>query len=105
MDFLFSEGRQVGRVPANLCKAFRELQSRRLIEEVTCTFTGEVRESQNPHIFQRFRRNTNGHDTAGGGAELGCDYLVHIKPQNFENAMHVFEGLVPMNELDRRIFA
>ena len=84
MDFLFYEGHQVGRVPASLCKACRELRSHRLVQQVTCTFTGEVEESQHPHIFQRFRRNTNDHNTAGGGAELGCDYLVHIKPQTLK---------------------
>jgi hypothetical protein len=37
-------------------------------------------------------------------SECTC-YFRTYKATNIENAMHIFEGLVPMNELDKSIFA
>ncbi|XP_070536910.1 uncharacterized protein [Ptychodera flava] len=48
-------GLQVGRVPANLCRAFKILLDRDLATKITCTYTGEARQSQNPPVQERFQ--------------------------------------------------
>ncbi|XP_069110389.1 uncharacterized protein [Argopecten irradians] len=99
-------GKQIGRVPANLCRAFRMLLRNNYVQEILCFYKGEARQSQHPNMHQRFRRNsTGGHDQAGGGADLECTYYVSIRSANFEQAMHILEEYVPRAELDSRLFA
>ncbi|XP_033761304.1 uncharacterized protein LOC117343104 [Pecten maximus] len=82
-------GQQIGRVPANLCRAFRMLLRNNFVQEISCFYKGEIRQSLHPHVQQRYRRNpTGGHDQAGGGADLfhklnwTPDYL-HKNMRNF----------------------
>ena len=101
MKVLTPDGRQIGRVPANLCRAFREILTRDLcLGGIQCRFTGEVRQSDNPNVFQRYRPGAR-HDRPGGGAELKCTYKLNIRTGKFRRALQVFEQYVPFNDRDR----
>ena len=54
--FLFS-GQQVGRVPTNLCRAFRRLIENRLTVSIECHYTRLCGQSINPGPHQRFGRS------------------------------------------------
>ena len=72
-------GKQVGRVPANLCRVFRSLLKRNMLEnDITCYYGGNVGHSKNPHFQQAFKkaRTRQGKDRPGGGAELNCTYFL-----------------------------
>lgn len=104
---LFLTGMQIGRVPANLCGAFRAILSQEYATDITCRFTGVVGRSVNPAVNQRFSQATlfQRYDQPGGGAELQCIYYIELKRNCFEQAMHIFENMVPRHELDSRLFA
>ena len=59
----------------------------------------------NPPVHQQFRQQYQRRDQQGGGAELQCSYNIFIKKNCFSTAMHVLEDMVPMQELDARLFA
>ncbi|XP_077869670.1 uncharacterized protein LOC144361685 [Saccoglossus kowalevskii] len=68
--------KQVGRVPANLCKVFRRLLELNLVESViVCKYTGQTGLSIRPPSNQRFQRGQV-RDRPGGGAELTCLYYL-----------------------------
>ncbi|XP_063429019.1 uncharacterized protein LOC134719709 [Mytilus trossulus] len=98
-------GKQVGRVPANLCTAFRNMISRNTIRCIKCKVTGPPRLSANPPSNQRYRSNNRGHDRPGGGADIPCSYYLHIRDRMFADTMHILEDCVPLRELDERVHA
>ena len=56
-DFCFIfPGKQVGRVPANLCRAFRMITERQLCTELTCVYNNSVGVSREPRPDQSFER-------------------------------------------------
>ncbi len=69
MHFENLAGRTVGRVPANLCRAFCHLQDHGyVVGHITARYLGEVGPSINPPTHTRFQGNANGgRDRAGGG--------------------------------------
>lgn len=98
-------GKQVGRVPANLCRAFFHMLERRLVQSITCKYMGVVGHSARPAVNQRYQRNAAGADRPGGGVDLNCQYLFHVEHRHFETAMRLLEQYVPMNDLDSRVYA
>ena len=96
-------GCQVGRVPANLCRAFHLLFLQDYVVSVSCKYTGNA--NVNPNVHARFQRTARRRmDRPGGGADLSCNYIVKIKQGHFRAAMRIFEEHVPRNELDERFF-
>lgn len=104
-------GRQVGRVPANLCKAFNLLLQRDLlvgdiillVGDIIATYTGDVGPSTRPPMDQHFgRSNWHGrHDRPGGGVDLACTYKMTVKRHHFREACAIFEEHVPRPDLER----
>ena len=77
-------GKQVGRVPANLCRAFRELVDRGLLaNDLKCTYDGTVHVSQRVLVHQSFQRQAF-RDRVGGGAELDCKYLLAVPRRRYD---------------------
>ncbi|XP_063406139.1 uncharacterized protein LOC134690097 [Mytilus trossulus] len=108
--FIFSRlfimfSKQVGRVPANLCKAFHLLTTRGYVENITCRYTGEATVSTRRLSHQQFRRRRGNeiHDQTGGGADLKCHYVIQIKKEYFEHAMHIIEECVTHEDLQQRL--
>ncbi|XP_061170668.1 uncharacterized protein LOC133180108 [Saccostrea echinata] len=100
-------GKQIGRCPANLCRAFRLMLEREYATSIVCKCSGEVIQSTRPHLHQQYRRRRGNerHDLPGGGAELKCFYVIYIKRQHFEAAMHILEECLPLVELNHRLYA
>ena len=96
-------GQQIGRVPANLCRAFRLLLNRGYVHEhhITAVFQGDVGPSRNPPVHQRYAPRAIGFDIPGGGADLSCLYELRIQRRHFRQAMHVFEECLPAADLER----
>ena len=65
MSVLREGGKQVGRVPANLCGAFRQLLEIGYTRKIICIYTGLIGHCQNPHVHHvitdkvRYTRNTD----------------------------------------------
>ncbi|VDI56325.1 Hypothetical predicted protein [Mytilus galloprovincialis] len=98
-------GRPVGRVPANVCKAFKQLLQTQMAKKVICRYTGMAAPSRNPPSHQRFHRTNRIFDIPGGGAELSCDYFILINKSHFREAMRVLENCIPFQDLDARLSA
>ena len=94
-------GTQVGRVPANLCRVFRELLDQGLLANVIkCTYGGTVHVARRVPVHQSFQRQGI-RDRVGGGAELDCKYFLMVPRRRFKTAMRVFERCLSPEELDR----
>ena len=52
MSVLREGGEQVGRVPANVCGAFRQLLEIGYTRKIICIYTGSIGHCQNPHVHQ-----------------------------------------------------
>jgi len=105
---LFVTGRQVGRVPANLCRAFRRIKDQHSASDIVCAYNGTCGPITNPFSGQRYRHNFsfNRHkDVEGGGVELSCTYTLKIANAKFEETMHALEGRVGTDILDTIIYA
>ncbi len=70
-------GKQIGRVPANLCKLFKILLSDGFVEEVKCLYNGKAAPTTQPPTQQAYKRAKYyaGKDRAGGGVELTYSYF------------------------------
>lgn len=77
------------------------MSEREYVTSIVCKCSGEVVQSTTPHLHQQYRRRRGNerHDQPGGGAELKCFYIVYIKRQHFEAAMHILEECLPLVEL------
>ena len=77
-------GKIIGRVPANICKIFKELITSNQVKK----FTRMSRD--NPNISkvlpsqQSFRKNQHGFDRRGGGGLAPCQYIIHCYDSTFE---------------------
>ena len=58
MSVLHEGGEQVGRVPANLCGAFRQLLEIGYTRKIICIYTGSIGHCQNPHVHQPYVHGT-----------------------------------------------
>ena len=82
MSVLRECGEQVGKVPANLCGAFRQLR------KIICIYTGSIGHCQNPHVHQPSKRKC-GKDRVGGGAELSCFYKLQVMREKISTNIQV----------------
>lgn len=93
-------GRQVGRVPANLCRAMRALMERDLISgQITATYCESVGPSVTPHALQSYQRGQY-QDRPGGGAELSCIYLLRLRGSHIMST-NIIKDHVPRSDLER----
>ncbi len=92
---------QVGRVPANLCQALRQLSENGYAEldGMMCQALGEPEISR--HQPRHYHHYHHGHDREGGGAELPCYYFIELAGSHFRDAMRIFEECLPRDDLDR----
>ena len=58
MRVLREGGEQVGRVPANLCGAFRQLLEIGYTRKIICIYTGSIGHCQNPYVHQPYVHGT-----------------------------------------------
>jgi len=93
------KGNTIGRVPANLCRAFRKLKEQKLASNFRCTYTNEVIcLPQN----KKFKRNlAGGFDSSGGGVVLKCTYDCNYEETDFEKVADVVKENVPGEEMYR----
>ncbi len=96
-------GRQVGRVPANLCRCLSLLQNGGfLARPIKVEFLGEVAQSTMPPVHARFTRGARGQlDRGGGGAELQATYELALENRRFRQAMAIFEANLTRADLER----
>ena len=95
-------GKQVGRVPANLCRAFGDLLTNdMLVGEITCHYGGTARRSIDVPTHQSFKRSRTrqGRDRQGGGAELNCSYHIRVKGSRYEDAVRTFRQRLSREEM------
>ena len=111
-DFCFIfPGKQVGRVPANLCRAFRMITERQLCTELTFVYNNSFGVSREPRPDQSFERRfsagsiTLDRDLPGGGAELQCSYIITVQSRYFKEMMRILEQHVGVDVLDSKLFA
>ncbi len=96
-------GRQVGRIPANLCRSFCFLQNRGLVlGNISVMYVGEVGQSTRPPVHIRFRRGGQGHlHQAGGLAELEALYHLVLPQNRLRECMRIIEDNHERGDLDR----
>ena len=94
-------GKQVGRVPANLCRVFRRLVDEGLVQpsHIKCKYNGQINFPRTVPLNQRFLRGGR-RDRPGGGPELNCTYKLTVSKRRFRDAMRVFEDILTHEELD-----
>ena len=100
-------GKQVGRVPANLCGVFRDLIERNMLEgSITCYYGGQAGHSLNPRFQNAFKRarTRQGKDKPGGGAELKCSYFLQIKDICYDEAVKIFNSRLPQEDIQKVLF-
>ena len=97
----------MGRVPANVCRAFKLLMERNLVAKISCQILGTVTQSSRPLVHQRYQRarHLQPFDKPGGGAELKCVYYLEVEKSHFRESMRIFEECVPLQDLDEKLFA
>ena len=100
-------GKQVGRVPANLCRVFWGLLEKDAVldSRIMCHYGGSAGHSVNPHVHKAFKkaRTRWGRDIAGGGAELTCSYLILIKEDSYEDAVKLFKERLSEAEMEKAL--
>lgn len=90
-------GRQVGHVPANLCRVFSKLNTQGLASDLQCKYLGTLTGSATLDHFQAGIRR----DRPGGGPELHCRYQLTVPANRFRTVMLIFEEFLTHNELER----
>ena len=93
------QGNSVGRVPANLCRAFRKLKDSGLAREFVCTYRNKV--FRVPDYERSFERKAGAMDSAGGGAVLKCNYSFQYEEKHFEKVAAIVKDNVPSKEMYR----
>ena len=58
MSVLREGGEQIGRVPANLCRAFRQLLEIGYTRKIICIYTGSIGHCQNAYVHQPYVHGT-----------------------------------------------
>lgn len=96
-------GNDVGRVPANLCGAFREIMGKYwLLEDIKCHYNGIVSDSVNPPKYQKFERNPSGGlDTPGGGVDLLCTYVLIVEKEYLQACNSIFERRLRKEDFEK----
>ena len=87
-------GKQVGRVPANLCKLLRQLLKDCSVTKITCLMTDPPCLSQIPPAQQSYKRNLKGDDRRGGGAVIHYKYLLSCYNATYEKVTKFMKNAV-----------
>ena len=66
-------GKVIGRVPANICKIFKELITSNQVKKIMYVSTDNPNISTLPPSQQSLRKNQNGFDRRGGGGIIHAD--------------------------------
>lgn len=80
-------GKQVGRVPANLCKMFRKVLHEKDVVKIKCSSLDDPHLSGIPPPQESFKRNPRGKDRRGGGAVIACKYTLHCHDTTYEKVV------------------
>ena len=67
-------GKVIGRVPANICKLFRELLDRGYISSILCFCIDNPSHSKHPHYSQAYQKRSGKNDRQGGGGVIPCRF-------------------------------
>ncbi|XP_070549244.1 uncharacterized protein [Ptychodera flava] len=94
-------GKQVGRVPANLCGAFR-----RVLDEgeanISCHYLGITQRSQAPPAHQSYQRGKR-FDRQGGGAVCLCRYDVMVPRGRRVSVLNIIQDAIDKMQGDNFI--
>ena len=82
-------GKVIGRVPANICKIFKELITSNQVKKITCISTDNPNISKVPPSQQYFRKNQDGFDRRGGGGIIPCQYIIYCCDSTFEKLRNI----------------
>ena len=82
-------GKVIGRVPANICKIFKELITSNQVKKITCMSTDNPNISEVPPSQQPFRKNQHGFDRRGGGGIIPCRYIIYCYDSTFEKVRKI----------------
>lgn len=93
------KGNTIGRVPANLCRAFRKLKESSLASNFECIYQNEV--IRVPNYERSFKRKIGAMDSPGGGAVLKCNYSFTYEEKDFERVANMVKDNVPGTEMYR----
>ncbi len=98
-------GKQIGRVPANLCKAFSSIMGEDLLkEDIRCQYKGSTHPTTRPPSKRKYQRafGASTHDIEGGGAAMECTYFFTVKNSAAEErVMKIFKDSLPQDEMQR----
>ena len=87
-------GEQVGWVPANLRKLFKQLLKDGSVTKITCLMTNPPCLSQIPPAQQSYKRNIKGDDRRGGGALVHSKYLLSCYDTTYEKVTQFMKNAV-----------
>ena len=79
----------IGRVPANICKIFKELITSNQVKKMTFMSTDDLNISKVPPSQQSFRKNQHGFDQRGGGGIIPCRYIIYCYDSTFEKVRKI----------------
>ena len=82
-------GKVTGRVPANICKIFKELITSNQVEKITCMSTDNPNITKVPPSQQSFRKNQHGFDRRSGGGIIPCRYIIYCYDSTFEKVRNI----------------
>ena len=71
--------------------------------DVTARCTCQPIHSSDPVVHTAFQRRT-GHDQAGGGVVIRCEYVLSVRFRDIPAVIDIFEQYIPRIELDNRCF-
>ena len=80
----------VGRVPANLCKLFLLVLSKREVSKITWIASESPVLSKIPPPEQSFFRNKGGHDRRGGGKVIPCEFQLGCYDSTYDHVYQYF---------------
>ena len=87
-------GKQVGRVPANLCKLLKQLLKDGSVTKITYLMTDPPCLNQIPPAQQLYKPNIKGDGQCGGGAVVHCKYLFSCYHATYEKVSEFMKNAV-----------
>jgi len=97
-------GKIVGHVPANLCRAFKKCIDLGLTKCIKCCYNGRVYRRVNVPYNQSFQRRSPGKDRQGGGVEIGCNYVITVKQEVFNQVLRILCTCLKEEDYERVTF-
>ena len=87
-------GKQLCRVPANLCRLFKQFLKDGNLTKTTCLMADSPCLSQISPVQQLYKRNIKGDDRHGGGAVVHCKYLLSCYDATYEKVTEFMKNAV-----------